>query len=284
MAIALPRKPGDVLSPAETFKAYELSSWNLSSEHYARSFATLTNKVTTHILDALELFPGASLLDICCGNGALSSAAHTRGANVVGLDFSEKMLELAKTSYPHIRFEKGDAEALAVPNDCFDYASMSFGLVYLGQPQLALCEAARVIVKSGRFACTVWDYPEHAIAFRIVFSAIKDLGEVEVDLSQSPDFFQYADTHFATQSFMTAGFSSVEVQKKCFLWELGSSTELFDAFYYGTGRTGSLLRAQPACALDKIKKRVILDSEQECMLSDGSLRLPMSTILYSAQK
>ena len=276
--------PDDNLSPAETFKAYELSSWNLSSEHYARSFATLTNKVSTHILDTLELFPGASLLDICCGNGALSAAAHMRGANVVGIDFSEKMLEIANSSYNHIRFEEGDAEALAVPNTCFDYASMSFGLVYLGQPHKALSEAARILVPAGRFACTVWDYPEHATAFRIIFSAIKDLGEVEVDLSESPDFFQFANIEFAIESLKKAGFQSVEHQKQTILWDLGSANELFDAFFYGTGRTGSLLRAQPAWALEKIRRRVVQVAEDECMLSDGSLRVPMTTILYCSQK
>lgn len=284
MTTALSRKAGDITSPAETFKAYELSSWNLSSEHYARSFATLTNKMIPHILDALELFPNASLLDICCGNGALAAAAHIRGANVVGLDFSEKMLELALAHHPTVRFEKGDAENLAVPNSCFDYASMSFGLVYLGEPEVAVHEAARILVESGRFAATVWDYPERTAGFALILRAIKELGEVEIDLSTSPDFFQFADTHYAVQIYEDAGFSSVEHQRVQLHWDLGSAEELFDAFFYGIGRTGSLLRAQPDAALVNIRRRIIEEARDSYSLSDGSIHLPMSAILYCAQK
>src|SRR5205085_4886832 len=37
--------------------------------------------------------PGDRVLDACCGTGDLAIAARARGANVVGLDFSEAMLE-----------------------------------------------------------------------------------------------------------------------------------------------------------------------------------------------
>jgi len=40
--------------------------------------------------------PGDRVLDACCGTGDLAIAARARGGDVVGLDFSERMLERAR--------------------------------------------------------------------------------------------------------------------------------------------------------------------------------------------
>ncbi|MDE3024774.1 MAG: class I SAM-dependent methyltransferase, partial [Acidobacteriota bacterium] len=40
--------------------------------------------------------PGDRVLDACCGTGDLALAALARGADVVGLDFSERMLDRAR--------------------------------------------------------------------------------------------------------------------------------------------------------------------------------------------
>src|SRR5690348_13511941 len=38
---------------------------------------------------------GARVLDLCCGTGDLALALTSRGASVVGLDFSQRMIEVA---------------------------------------------------------------------------------------------------------------------------------------------------------------------------------------------
>ena len=44
----------------------------------------------------MELTPGASVLDVACGNGQLSRWMAQRGAQVVAIDVSEKQIEMAK--------------------------------------------------------------------------------------------------------------------------------------------------------------------------------------------
>jgi len=47
--------------------------------------------------------PGDRVLDACCGTGDLAIAAQRRGAaEVVGLDFSEEMLERARRKAPEL--------------------------------------------------------------------------------------------------------------------------------------------------------------------------------------
>lgn len=271
------------VSACATDNIEPLLSWDASSEYYAKSFSPITNQAINELLDALEVFPGAFLLDVCCGTGALAAAAVGRGAKVVGVDLSARMLDIAKAQHPHIRFELGDAEALTIPDACFDYASMSFGLLHLNQPLRALREASRVLVESGRFACAIWDIPERAVGFKIILSAIKEFGEVELDTPSIGDFFRFADSTFAQTSLVAAGFSSVETQELELVWQLPSAEEFFDAFLYGTARTGGLLRAQPEAALYAIRKRA-LDDVANFALSDGSLSVPMAAKLYCAQK
>src|ERR671930_91454 len=49
--------------------------------------------------------PGDRALDVATGTGDLAIALRSRGAEVVGLDFSERMLELAREKAPDVRFE-----------------------------------------------------------------------------------------------------------------------------------------------------------------------------------
>jgi demethylmenaquinone methyltransferase / 2-methoxy-6-polyprenyl-1,4-benzoquinol methylase len=53
--------------------------------------------------------PGDRVLDACCGTGDLAVAARKAGAGeVVGLDFSEPMLERARRKDPTIEWVRGD--------------------------------------------------------------------------------------------------------------------------------------------------------------------------------
>jgi demethylmenaquinone methyltransferase/2-methoxy-6-polyprenyl-1,4-benzoquinol methylase len=69
---------------------------------------------------------------------------------VVGLDFSEPMLEVARRKAPAIRFETGNALALPYPDDHFDAATVGFGARNFSDLRLGLAEMARVTRPGGR--------------------------------------------------------------------------------------------------------------------------------------
>ena len=50
------------------------------------------------IIDATELAPGATILDLCCGHGRHSVELARRGYQVIGLDLSEPSLELGRAA------------------------------------------------------------------------------------------------------------------------------------------------------------------------------------------
>lgn len=99
----------------------------------------------------LNLQPGQSVLDVCTGTGHLIDYLKTHvgpEGSVVGLDFSAKMLEVARAKFgkaSHIKLVQGDALALPFADNTFNGAIMAFGLRNVDNPALALSQMQRVI-------------------------------------------------------------------------------------------------------------------------------------------
>jgi ubiquinone/menaquinone biosynthesis C-methylase UbiE len=69
---------------------------------------------------------------LCIGVGTGDEAAYLQslGAEVIGIDISEGLLDLAKQKYPQIRFELMDMDKLEFPRDSFDFVYSSLTLHY----------------------------------------------------------------------------------------------------------------------------------------------------------
>src|SRR5262245_52729559 len=72
--------------------------------------------------------PGDRVLDACCGTGDLALEAERAGASVTGLDFSERMLERARSKSAGIEWVRGDLLALPFEDGSFDAATVGFGV------------------------------------------------------------------------------------------------------------------------------------------------------------
>jgi demethylmenaquinone methyltransferase/2-methoxy-6-polyprenyl-1,4-benzoquinol methylase len=108
--------------------------------------------------DRAELSAGDAALDLCCGTGDLALELAERvgpeGA-VVGCDFSERMLELARRKArergeSQLRFEWADALELPYAEGSFDAVTVGFGARNLADFERGLAEMARVLKPGGR--------------------------------------------------------------------------------------------------------------------------------------
>ena len=96
---------------------------------------------------ATGLRAGGSALDVACGSGKLTAElAKIAGptGRVVGLDFSPRMLEVARREHAGLEFLEGDALNLPFDAASFDAATIAFGLRNLADPVRGLREMTRV--------------------------------------------------------------------------------------------------------------------------------------------
>jgi demethylmenaquinone methyltransferase/2-methoxy-6-polyprenyl-1,4-benzoquinol methylase len=118
--------------------------------------------------DLAEAGPGDSVLDVCCGTGDLAFELAGRvspGGHVVGCDFSEPMLDLAREkaagrAAESVRFEWADALQLPYDAGRFDAVTVGFGVRNFADREQGLREMARVLRPGGRLVVLEFTEPQ----------------------------------------------------------------------------------------------------------------------------
>jgi ubiquinone/menaquinone biosynthesis C-methylase UbiE len=106
----------------------------------------------------LSFFPGCKILDVCCGHGRHCIQLAKRGYEVVGVDLSEKLLEVARKRAEELKllcsFIHKDARKMDF-NEEFDFAInmfTSFGFLESDkEDQKILNSVARALKRGGKF-------------------------------------------------------------------------------------------------------------------------------------
>jgi demethylmenaquinone methyltransferase/2-methoxy-6-polyprenyl-1,4-benzoquinol methylase len=131
--------------------------------------------------DLARVGPGSRVLDVATGTGDLALELDRRvgpTGEVVGTDFSERMLELARTKAPQLRFEWANALALPYADDEFDAACVGFGARNFTDLERGLREMARVVRPGGRVVVldfTTPSRPPLSTFFKLWFDRIVPL-------------------------------------------------------------------------------------------------------------
>jgi len=121
------------------------------------------------------------VLDACCGTGDLAIGARGRGADVVGLDFSERMLERAARKDPQIEWVQGDVLALPFEDASFDAVTVGFGVRNVEDLEAGVRELRRVLRPGGRLGILEITTPRGRLApfYRVWFDrVVPALGKV----------------------------------------------------------------------------------------------------------
>jgi demethylmenaquinone methyltransferase/2-methoxy-6-polyprenyl-1,4-benzoquinol methylase len=121
---------------------------------------------------------GDRVLDACCGTGDLAVAALKAGASdVVGIDFSPRMLERARAKQQRVTWMEGDLLALPFAESDFDAATVGFGVRNVADLSAALRELARVVRPGGRLGILEITTPTGVLApfYRLWFDRIVPL-------------------------------------------------------------------------------------------------------------
>ncbi len=92
----------------------------------------LNQRIASHIAQQLDLQAADRFLDVCCGNGALTALLAPRCQQVLGVDFSEKLIEQAKADHrlANLHFAKANALQLSGLGGQFTKINLYFSFQY----------------------------------------------------------------------------------------------------------------------------------------------------------
>jgi len=159
------------------------------------------------VIELAQARPGQRALDVCCGTGDLALGLGRQGLEVVGLDFTERMLEVAErrkcgvrsaecgvghkcqrseaaergdsiSGIPHSalrtpHFMRGDAQQLPFHDNTFEVVTVGYGLRNLSDWETGLREMQRVAKPHGRVLVLEFGKPDNALWRGIYFNYLK---------------------------------------------------------------------------------------------------------------
>jgi demethylmenaquinone methyltransferase/2-methoxy-6-polyprenyl-1,4-benzoquinol methylase len=174
---------------SEDYQDYLRRWFDRLAHHYDR-LEILIGRVRPVVLELAAPGNGSRILDAATGTGNQALAFAKIGCDVVGIDLSHKMIEVAqsKNDYPNAGFQVGDASDLPFPDDSFDVSVISFALHDMPRPmrEAVLDEMSRVTVPGGSMVIADYELPGSLI-HRLFIRYITPFYENKY----VPDYFQY---------------------------------------------------------------------------------------------
>jgi SAM-dependent methyltransferase len=135
--------------------------WNSPAGRYDQISRSIADAIE-HAVERLQPKAGERVLDLATGTGWASRVIAERfeGVKVTGPDIAEQMLDHARSAAAlrrlEIDYQHADAERLPFPDAAFDAVISTFGVMFVGKPEAAAAELARVVKKGGRVVLATW--------------------------------------------------------------------------------------------------------------------------------
>ena len=268
----------------DEFARFEHAGWERVAHKYDSVWSFLTRQFIPYLINAADVKAGMSVLDVASGPGYVSAAVRKAGAIPTGIDFSGKMIAIAKERFPGSSFVQGDAQNLPFKDASFDCVLINFGLLHLSRPEKGCAEACRVLKSGGRFGFTVWVGPEENPGARIVYDAIEAHADKGVGLPEGPPHYLYGDRQECQKVLEQAGFDgdSMNYNKRTVEWRLPSASYFFKAERDAGVRTAGLLARQSPERLDAI--RVAIENGIQRYARGNEIVLPMAARVVVVSK
>jgi demethylmenaquinone methyltransferase/2-methoxy-6-polyprenyl-1,4-benzoquinol methylase len=206
--------------------------------------------------------PGERALDVCCGTGDLSVGLARRGAQVVGVDFTPQMLQIAarrrkildsKSKVPSskpqgnrpqaaaqnpesavrewlVELNRADAQRLPFRDNTFDIVIVGYGLRNLADWGTGLSEMHRVARPGGRLLVLDFGKPDHPFWRWVYFGYLRlfvpVLGRVFCGDAQAYGYILESLKHYPAQKGVAAKMRELGLSKVRIINLLGGAMSI----------------------------------------------------------
>lgn len=135
------------------------------------------------------------VLDVAAGTGDFSFEFYDKDANVIGTDFCEEMLvvarEKAQIKHAPIKFQVADAMNLPFDDNMFDVVSIGFGIRNVDDVRVAIKDMTRVLKPGGRLVILEFGQPEGMFKYIYDFYSKKIMPKIGAMLAKSESAYTY---------------------------------------------------------------------------------------------
>lgn len=210
----------------QVIREYELDTWTRCSPSYNETWATLTNETLPLLISKTNVDSNVTVLDIGCGAGNSTSKISETGAKVIGIDFSQKMIDQANSAYQGITFKQSDAENIPLEDNSMDVVIANFVVHHFAEPNKVFKEINRVLKPNGKFAFAVWGANEEQSSLGAFFQAFANHHE----LSELPHGPLFGVTEFETYNRLitNASLKNFKLEKLDIDWNMDSLDPLIN--------------------------------------------------------
>lgn len=267
----------------QRFQRFEREGWEEVAETYAGLTDGVTSEVAGPLLDAAGVSASTRVLDIATGPGWVANAASQRGAEVVGIDIAQAMIDGASRRFPEVTFLRSSAESLELGDASFDAVVSAFGMPHFADHGAFAREAARVLRPGGKLAFASWYPPANNPFFAVAVGAIAKYGSLDVALPEGVDMFSWAEQSACDALLAAAGFgpgSRGDVTLH-FTTERGADA-IVDFLRKASVRTRALYEAQSESAKEAIRGG--LGELLEPHRTGATWRVPLHAFVVAATK
>lgn len=170
-------------------------------------------------MKAMNVQKGDTALDVCCGTAdwTIAIAQETgESGKVIGLDFSQNMLNVGKEKVKHIsqiELIQGNAMELPFEDNSFDFVTIGFGLRNVPDYKQVLQEMNRVVKPGGMVVCLETSHPESKLfngVFRLYFRFIMPIfGKIFAKSYKEYSWLQESAKDFPNRAALTKLFEDV---------------------------------------------------------------------------
>jgi ubiquinone/menaquinone biosynthesis C-methylase UbiE len=151
------------------------SDWDLVAAAYDAEVTPMFEAFAIEALRLAEVNAGATVIDVACGSGALTTVAARAGNKVEAIDSSEQMIaRLNAKALQGVTARVGDGQALPFANDAFSGGFSLFGLMLFEDRAKGFAELRRVMAPNAKAVVTSWLPLDDTPVFAAFYGALRD--------------------------------------------------------------------------------------------------------------
>jgi len=159
------------------------NDYNLIAEEFSRTRNNPWEEIK--FLFDNYLIKDEKVLDLGCGNGRFYEFFKNKDIDYIGVDDSEKLIEIAKQKFPDGIFQTANALSLPFQDNYFDKIYAVAILHHIPSKEFRLQflkEAKRVLKQKGLLILTVWKFHNRKEIFLLLrYTILKIIGKSKLD-------------------------------------------------------------------------------------------------------